>query len=118
MIIDCHNHIGIRGRGPAEHQTPGMLLARMRTAGVSKAVVFPFDYNAEGTSYSKANRYIKRQCGLNRNLIGFGRLSLLSPSFRKEAEEIAGLGLKGIKIHTKECSVREKKSAVLGISDL
>ena len=92
MIIDIHNHVGIRiGRS----QTGAELVEKMDRAGVDKSVIFSFVEQPD-------DEFIAREVkAFPDRLIGF---SCVNPWLRKEAlstieRGVKELGLKGLKLH-------------------
>jgi len=91
MIVDCHNHVGVR---VGQSQTGEQLITMMDRIGVEKAVIFPFieqpdnDYIAE-----QVKKYPDR-------LIGF---ACVNPWNKGSLEEVkrsfSELNLKGLKLH-------------------
>ncbi|MCD4739758.1 amidohydrolase family protein [archaeon] len=108
MLIDCHTHIGGRSGIIAENQNAEELIEKMDTAGVNKAIVFPFCHNAMNYNFSNANNYIHECCKkYPQRFIGFGRLTPLSKTWKQEEKELRELGLKGVKIHTREYHLKK-----------
>lgn len=102
MSIDAHNHLGGPDKGDGKSQGPEDILATMDGSGIEKAVVFPFNEEDPGISFSRCNGYIAAAVKAHPDrLIGFCRLD---PNFGrlavKELERsVQELGLSGIKLH-------------------
>ena len=102
MIIDSHNHLGGPDKGDGKSQSEDEILASMDKAGVEMAVVFPFNVEEPGISFSTANDYIAAAVGRHPDrLTGFCRLD---PNYGDKAVSelvrcVKYLGLKGIKLH-------------------
>lgn len=102
MRIDAHNHLGGPDKGDGKSQSPEDILASMDSSGVEKAVVFPFNEENPGISFSRCNDYIAAAVKAHPSrLIGFCRLD---PNFGEKAlmeleRSVQVLGLRGIKLH-------------------
>jgi hypothetical protein len=102
LRIDAHNHLGGPDKGDGKSQTPEELLASMDGLGIEKAVVFPFNEEAPGISFSHCNDYIAAAVKAHPDrLIGFCRLD---PNFGEKAvmeleRSARMLGLVGVKLH-------------------
>ncbi|MCG7849312.1 MAG: amidohydrolase family protein [ANME-2 cluster archaeon] len=102
VVIDAHNHLGGPDKGDGMTQTVGNLISRMDVAGIQKAVVFPFNDEDPGSSFSRSNDQVYSDVASNPDrLIGFGRLD---PNQGDQAVAearrcVVELGLSGIKLH-------------------
>lgn len=92
MIVDIHNHVGIRvGRS----QTGAELIKKMDRAGVDKSVIFSFVEQPDDDFIAK------EVAAFPDRLIGF---ACVNPWMREEAlneieRSVTELGLKGLKLH-------------------
>jgi hypothetical protein len=102
LVIDAHNHLGGPDKGDGMSQSGEDIIDRMDTAGIDKAVVFPFNDEDPGISFSKSNDQVYSDVAGNPDrLIGFGRLD---PNQGEQAVAearrcVVELGLSGIKLH-------------------
>jgi hypothetical protein len=102
MIIDGHNHLGGPDKGDGASQTPEDIVNVMDSAGVDKAVIFPFNEVNPGVSFSNANDFIASAVEkFPDRLIGFCRLD---PNYEDKAlreldRSITELELSGVKLH-------------------
>ena len=102
LVIDAHNHLGGPDKGDGMIQSADDIITRMDTAGIDKAVVFPFNDEDPGISFSRSNDQIYSDVARNPDrLIGFGRLD---PNQGEQAVAeaqrcVVELGLSGIKLH-------------------
>lgn len=110
-IIDIHTHVypdaiamkaadSIRDYyqiGRNMDGTPGMLLDRGAQAGVSQYVILPVAIKADRVD--SINQFILQQMQLHPEFVGFGAIHAEVPNIGDVADNIASLGLKGIKIH-------------------
>ena len=110
-IIDIHSHVypdaiamkaadSIRDYyqiGRNMDGTPGMLLDRGAQAGVTQYVILPVAIKADRVD--SINQFILQQMQLHSEFVGFGAIHAEVPNIGDVAENIASLGLKGIKIH-------------------
>lgn len=103
IVIDAHNHLGGPDKGDGMSQSAKEIIARMDTSGVDMSVVFPFNDEKPGISFSISNDqiYIAMKQHPDR-LIGYARLD---PNYGdaavQEAKRCIELGLVGIKLHPK-----------------
>lgn len=102
LVIDAHNHLGGPDKGDGMSQSAGDIIAKMDAAGIDKAVVFPFNDEDPGISFSRSNDQVYSDVAGNPDrLIGFGRLDP-NQGERAVAEArrcVVELGLSGIKLH-------------------
>ena len=102
VVIDAHNHLGGPDKGDGMTQTVDNIISRMDAAGIHKAVVFPFNDEVPGISFSRSNDRVYSDVADNPDrLIGFGRLD---PNQGDQAVAearrcVVELGLSGIKLH-------------------
>ena len=102
VVIDAHNHLGGPDKGDGMSQSGEEIIGRMDTAGIDKAVVFPFNDEDPGISFSRSNDKVYSDVAGNPDsLIGFGRLD---PNQGEQAVAearrcVVELGLSGIKLH-------------------
>ncbi|NOR60674.1 MAG: amidohydrolase family protein [Methanosarcinales archaeon] len=102
LVIDAHNHLGGPDKGDGMSQSAGDIIAKMDAAGIDKAVVFPFNDEDPGISFSRSNDQVYSDVSQNPGrLIGFGRLD---PNQGEQAVAearrcVIELGLSGIKLH-------------------
>ena len=102
VVIDAHNHLGGPDKGDGMSQSAGEIITRMDAAGIHKAVVFPFNDEDPGISFSRSNDQVYSDVSQNPDrLIGFGRLD---PNQGEQAVAearrcVVELGLSGIKLH-------------------
>ena len=102
VVIDAHNHLGGPDKGDGMSQSADDIITRMDAAGIDKAVVFPFNDEDPGISFSRSNDQIHSDVAGNPDrLIGFGRLD---PNHGEQAVAearrcVVELGLSGIKLH-------------------
>lgn len=102
MLVDAHNHLGGPDKGDGKSQSPEEILAAMDSAGIDRAIVFPFNEENPGTSFSRCNDYIAAAVSAHPDrLTGFCRLD---PNCGERAlmeleRSARKLGLKGIKLH-------------------
>jgi len=110
-IIDIHTHVypdaiarkaadNVRNYyhiGRNMDGTPQMLLERGREAGISQYVILPVAIRPENVH--SINHFILEQAAQHPCFIGFGTLHAETENIADAAEEIAALGLKGIKFH-------------------
>jgi len=102
MVIDSHNHLGGPDRGDGRSQSPDEILSRMDKAGIDMAVVFPFNEEDTGVSFSRTNTYVADAAGKHPDrLIGFCRIdpNCGVGAMEELVRSVRGLGLKGIKLH-------------------
>ena len=102
MHIDGHNHVGGPDLVDRKEQSAAAIVHGLDSAGIDKAVIFPFNNPHPTEGFKSANNYIaKAVAEFPTRLIGFGRVDPTSP-FRavREVERIgASLNLVGIKLH-------------------
>ena len=102
MIIDAHNHLGGPDKTDGKSQSAEEILKVMDEAGIDRAVVFPFNEENPGVSFSRTNDFIAKTavCYPDR-LTGFCRLdpNAGSAALREFERCIKYLGLRGIKLH-------------------
>ena len=102
LVIDAHNHLGGPDKGDGMSQSAGDIIAKMDGSGIDKAVVFPFNDEDPGISFSRSNDQVYGDVAGNPDrLIGFGRLD---PNQGEQAVAearrcVVELGLSGIKLH-------------------
>ena len=102
MLIDAHNHLGGPDKGDGKSQSPEEILASMDRSAIERAIVFPFNEENPGISFSRCNDYIASAVKAHTDrLIGFCRLD---PNFGESAvreleRSSRVLGLRGIKLH-------------------
>jgi uncharacterized protein len=102
LVIDAHNHLGGPDKGDGMSQSAGDIIAKMDGSGIDKAVVFPFNDEDPGISFSRSNDQVYIDVAGNPDrLIGFGRLD---PNQGEQAVAearrcVVELGLSGIKLH-------------------
>ena len=102
LVIDAHNHLGGPDKGDGMSQSAGDIIAKMDGSGIDKAVVFPFNDEDPGISFSRSNDQVYSDVAGNPDrLIGFGRLD---PNQGEQAVAearrcVVELGLSGIKLH-------------------
>jgi len=102
LLVDAHNHLGGPDKGDGKSQSPDEILAAMDSLGIERAVVFPFNEEDPGVSFSRCNDYIAAAVKAHPDrLIGFCRLD---PNFGERAvreleRSARELGLRGIKLH-------------------
>ena len=102
VVIDAHNHLGGPDKGDGMTQAADDIITRMDAAGIHKAVVFPFNDEDPGISFSRSNDQVYSDVAGNPDrLIGFGRLD---PNQGEQAVAearrcVVELGLSGIKLH-------------------
>lgn len=91
MIVDFHNHVGIR---VGKQQTAEDLIKAMDRAGIDKAIIFPFVENPD-------NDYIAQAVGkFPGRTIGFACINPWLPGALDELQRsVKQLGLKGLKLH-------------------
>lgn len=91
MVVDVHNHIGVR---VGKQQTVEELVKSMNRAGVDKAVAFPFVENPDNNYIAEAVKKFPDK------IIGFGCVNPWVPTAIEELERsVTELGLKGLKLH-------------------
>ncbi|MGH7005273.1 MAG: amidohydrolase family protein, partial [Alphaproteobacteria bacterium] len=92
MIIDAHNHLGIR---PGARQTGADLVAKIDAVGVDKAVMFPF---VEGNFTNEPIKEAFDQ--FPDRLIPFCAVNPWQPDAADEVRRcIVDWGFKGLKLH-------------------
>ncbi len=102
MLVDAHNHLGGPDKGDGKSQSPDEILAAMDNAGIERAIVFPFNEENPGISFSRCNDYIASAVKMHPDrLTGFCRLD---PNYGERAlmeleRSARKLGLRGIKLH-------------------
>lgn len=111
-FIDMHTHIypdaiahkaaqSIRNfyrlDGEGMDGTAGMLLQQGTEVGITKYLILPVAVKPE--QVSSINHYIHSQTQAHGCFLGFGTVHAGMEDITAEAEEIAAMGLKGIKIH-------------------
>ncbi len=102
MIIDSHCHLGGPDKADKAEQSLQEIIKRMDDCKVDAAVVFPFNDENAGVSFSSSNSFIasaQRESG--GRVIGFARLD---PHAREKAileakRCVEELNLKGFKLH-------------------
>ena len=95
--------------------TVEQLLRLMDACGIARAVCFapfPGRYAKAGLDIRNQNPWLAGEIAGNDRLAGFGTVDFTRPGLIGQAEEIAALGLKGIKIHpaVQEISVVGEKA--------
>ncbi len=110
MVIDFHTHIfpdhiaektieklsGVSGLAPYTDGTLDGLKRSMTASGVDCSVVLPVA--TKPSQAASINAYAARITGRD-GIISFGSIHPLSESWKSELDEVAALGLKGIKLH-------------------
>lgn len=92
MIIDAHNHIGVRHGG---RQSGGDLIRKMDAVGIDKAVIFPF---VEGNFTNDAVKAAANE--FPDRLIPFCAVNPWVPEARDEMRRcIEDWGFRGLKLH-------------------
>ncbi len=72
VVIDAHNHLGGPDKGDGMSQSADDIISRMDAAGIHKAVVFPFNDEDPGISFSRSNDQVYSDVAGNPDrLIGF-----------------------------------------------
>lgn len=111
QIIDIHTHVypDAIARKAAENVrnfyqigadmdgTPQMLLERGKQAGISKYVILPVAIHPDKVSH--INQFILEQTRLHSEFIGFGTIHAGMENIAETTEQIAAMGLRGVKIH-------------------
>lgn len=96
MIIDAHTHIhpDAHGFGPQKDASVEALLANLKAAGISKAVVLAIEPRMP-------NAYVAEQCAAHPELIGFVSLNPLQPeTVAGTLQTFVGSGrMHGVKLH-------------------
>lgn len=96
MIIDAHTHIhpDPRGFGPNKDASAEALVANMKAAGISKAVVLAIEPDM-------GNAYVADKCEEHPELIGFASLNPLEPERVTEdlRNYISSGRMRGVKLH-------------------
>jgi predicted TIM-barrel fold metal-dependent hydrolase len=92
-----HAHVFPESVNPAG--TVGRLLGLMDACEIGRAVCFaPFAKQCEGKGV-EPNRWLAGEVEKNDRLYGFGTVDVRREDVREQVGEIAGLGLRGIKVH-------------------
>jgi len=91
MVVDFHNHVGIR---VGKQQTAEELVNSMDRAGVDKAVIFPFVENPDNDYIAQTVKKFPDR------VIGFACINPWLPGALDELRRsVKELGLKGLKLH-------------------
>ncbi|NIA03520.1 MAG: amidohydrolase family protein, partial [Nitrospirae bacterium] len=103
IVIDAHNHLLGPDKGDGMSQSAEEIITRMDAAGVDISVVFPFNDEKPGISFSRSNDLVHIAMKQHPDrLIGYARLD---PNYGdaaiREAKRCIELGLIGIKLHPK-----------------
>lgn len=118
-IIDSHNHLGGPDKGDGRSQSAEELISKMDSAGIDKAVIFPFNNPDEQGSFAAANWVIAK--AVNKfpdRFIGFARVD---PNYEQAIAEIelavSELGLKGLKLHPRAQNFHLNDDCLIAVMD-